>query len=85
VPNSIHVRRLPRRPTKRSIKLGQLQTSATLEDAFWDGLREIAIEHGISVPNLVASIKAGRQHANLSSAIRVFVLRHYINQCKRAP
>ena len=31
----------------------------------------------MSLPDLVASIDLDREHANLSSAIRLFVLNHY--------
>jgi Ribbon-helix-helix domain len=58
VPNTAHVRRPPRRPTKRSIKLGELKSSATLEGPFWKAPREIAIERGASVPKLVAFNKS---------------------------
>jgi predicted DNA-binding ribbon-helix-helix protein len=40
-------------------------------------LKEIATHEGVSVSALVTRIDAGRQHANLSSAIRLYVLGHY--------
>jgi predicted DNA-binding ribbon-helix-helix protein len=40
-------------------------------------LREIAVERDVSLGALVAAIDANRQHANLSSAIRIFVLQFY--------
>ena len=82
MPNYTKVKRAPPRPTKRSIQLGELKTSIALEDAFWDALREIAIERELSVRSLVAAIRADSWQPNLSSAIRVFVLRHYVYQCK---
>jgi predicted DNA-binding ribbon-helix-helix protein len=48
-----------------------------LKKEFWDSLREIAVERGMSLGALVAAIDLDRQHANLSSAIRIFVLRVY--------
>lgn len=60
---------------KRSVTLAGHQTSISLEAAFWDALRAIAAEHGLSVNALVERIDEGRT-GNLSSAIRVFVLRH---------
>jgi predicted DNA-binding ribbon-helix-helix protein len=83
VPQYSNVKRAPPGPTKRSIKLGELRTSVAIEDAFWDALREIARDREVSVPNLIASIKNNPRQPNLSSAIRVFVLRHYIDQCRR--
>ena len=64
-------------PAKRSIIILGHKTSVTLEDAFWNGLREIASRQKVSVSDLVASIDAERQHSNLSSAIRLFVLSFY--------
>ena len=64
---------------KRSIVLAGHKTSISLEDEFWKGLREIA-ERGATVSDLVAAIDADRQHANLSSAIRLFVLGFYQEQ-----
>ena len=48
-----------------------------LEREFWDGLKEIAVGRGVSVSALVTSINSEQRHGNLSSAVRVFVLRHY--------
>jgi predicted DNA-binding ribbon-helix-helix protein len=50
------------------------------EDEFWNSLKEIAAERGMTVAELVAAIDGNRQHANLSSAIRLFVLGVYRDQ-----
>jgi predicted DNA-binding ribbon-helix-helix protein len=52
----------------------------SLEPQFWEALREIAKERGSTVQELVRSINAKRRNANLSSAVRVFVLKHYSNR-----
>ncbi len=65
------------RVRKRSIRIGGHNTSIGLEDAFWQALGEIAIANNLSIPALVAAIDAEREHANLSSVIRLFVLEHY--------
>jgi predicted DNA-binding ribbon-helix-helix protein len=62
---------------KRSIVIAGHKTSVSLEDAFWRGLKEIAIDRRTTLSDLVAAIDAERQHGNLSSAIRLFVLDHY--------
>ena len=62
---------------KRSIVIAGHKTSVSLEDAFWGSLKEIASARGITLSELVADIDASRQHGNLSSAIRLFVLDHY--------
>ena len=59
---------------KRSIAIAGHRTSVSLEGAFWRELKALARRRGASVSALVASIDAERKSANLSSAIRVFVL-----------
>jgi predicted DNA-binding ribbon-helix-helix protein len=65
---------------KRSIVIAGHKTSVSLEDAFWKGLKEIAGTRDMTLSDLVASIDAERRHGNLSSAIRLFVLDHYLSQ-----
>jgi predicted DNA-binding ribbon-helix-helix protein len=62
---------------KRSVAIAGHKTSVSLEDAFWKALREIAVSRKMTLSELVASIDAEREHANLSSAIRLFVLDFY--------
>ena len=59
---------------KRSIVIGGHKTSVSLEDAFWSGLKEIAHSQHLTLSTMVSNIDRGRQQANLSSAIRLFVL-----------
>jgi predicted DNA-binding ribbon-helix-helix protein len=65
---------------KRSIVIAGHKTSVSLEDAFWKGLKEIAAERNVTLSELVASIDSDRQHGNLSSGIRLFVLDRYRSQ-----
>jgi predicted DNA-binding ribbon-helix-helix protein len=65
---------------KRSIVIAGHKTSVSLEDAFWKGLKEIAGGRDVTLSDLVAAIDSERQHGNLSSAIRLFVLDFYRNQ-----
>jgi predicted DNA-binding ribbon-helix-helix protein len=66
---------------KRSIVVSGHKTSVSLEDEFWNCLREIAEERGEKyVSKLVSDINAERKFANLSSAIRMYILRHYRDQ-----
>jgi predicted DNA-binding ribbon-helix-helix protein len=62
---------------KRSVVFGPRKTSISLEDEFWRALREIARSRQISTGELVGVIEIERGRANLSSAIRVFVLEYY--------
>ncbi len=62
---------------KRSIVLAGHKTSVSLEDAFWQGIKDIAASRRTTLSDLVASIDTERKNGNLSSAIRLFVLNHY--------
>jgi predicted DNA-binding ribbon-helix-helix protein len=59
---------------KRSIIIDGHKTSVSLEDAFWTGLKEIALAQGVTLSEMIAGIDTTRQQGNLSSAIRLFVL-----------
>ncbi len=60
--------------TKHSLLIAGHSTSVSLEDAFWQRLRHVAAGRGMALAALVAMVDAGRGEANLSSAIRVFLL-----------
>src|ERR1017187_186935 len=62
---------------KRSVVVGGHKTSTSLENEFWEALREIAQSQQMSLSKLLAAIKAEQRQNSLSSAIRVFVLNHY--------
>ncbi len=68
---------------KRSVSIAGHRTSVSLEQAFWQALKEIAVAEGRSVAAIIAGIDAGSTQAdsgrdgkkvNLSSALRVYVL-----------
>jgi len=65
---------------KHSIVIAGRRTSISLEDEFWECLREIAKERNETFGGLVSKIDADRQLFNLSSAIRLFVLHYYRNR-----
>ena len=62
---------------KRSVIRNGHKSSISLEDQFWDALREIADHKDMAISTLVAAIDRNRTTSNLSSAIRVFVLDHF--------
>lgn len=62
---------------KRSIVLHGHKTSVSLENEFWEGLREIADRNRTNVSNLVRQIDEARKNGNLSSAIRVYVFNQF--------
>ena len=59
---------------KRSLVIAGHRTSISLEDAFWRELKVMAKKRSQSINALVAEIDVGRGRANLSSAIRVYLL-----------
>jgi len=65
---------------KRSIVIAGHKTSVSLEDAFWKALREIADGRDVTLSDIVTLIDADRNHSNLSSAVRQFVLQFYLDQ-----
>lgn len=68
---------MPRRLSqKHSVTVAGHRTSITLEVAFWESLKEIAIAQDKSVNALIAEIDVA-QPENLSSALRVFILDYY--------
>ena len=62
------------RIAKHSLVIAGHRTSISLEDAFWHELKRLGLERNMTLAGLVAEIDAARGAANLSSAIRVFVL-----------
>ena len=61
---------------KRSVVIAGHKTSVSLEPEFWDALKEIAAARAVSVNQIVRDIDSDHE-GNLSSAIRLYVLRHY--------
>ncbi len=63
---------------KRSVTIAGHRTSVSLEAAFWEALGEIAKANKLSLNKLITQVDAGRSpETGLSSALRVYVLRHY--------
>jgi predicted DNA-binding ribbon-helix-helix protein len=62
---------------KRSIVIGGHKTSVSLEDEFWNGLKQVAASRSLTLSELVGTIDLNRKNANLSSTLRLFLLDHY--------
>ncbi|NFV81114.1 ribbon-helix-helix domain-containing protein [Magnetospirillum aberrantis SpK] len=60
---------------KRSLVIAGHATSVSLEPQFWDALKAIAGERGLSLNQMAAEIDLDRT-GNLSSALRVYVLEY---------
>jgi predicted DNA-binding ribbon-helix-helix protein len=62
------------RPVKRSFSIRGHRTSISLEQPFWEALKEAAARERISLAALIARIDESRGAAGLSSAVRVWIL-----------
>jgi len=72
---------------KRSITIAGHATSVSLEQPFWEALRDIAAAQGQTVADVVTQVDVARTttapdgpSGNLSSALRVHVLAYYRTQ-----
>ncbi len=65
------------RPVKRSLTIAGHRTSISLEEPFWQALRQVAREKRKPLPALIFQIDAQRNKTNLSSAIRVYLLEYF--------
>jgi predicted DNA-binding ribbon-helix-helix protein len=73
-----------RRGSLKHVRLGD-HAQVYLEEAFWLALKEIAAAEGCSMARLIRRIdseRRARQHFNLSSATRLFVLEYYRSRCR---
>ena len=74
---------------KHSILIAGHRTSLSVETAFWDQLKAIAGRRGLSLNKLIEEIDGQRSRdanpANLSSAIRVFVLDQLLTERTSTP
>lgn len=62
------------RPVKRSFSIRGHRTSISLEQPFWEALKDAASRERISLAALIARIDEQRGAAGLSSAVRVWIL-----------
>ena len=60
---------------KRSVNISGHATSISLEEEFWQVLNALAQEQGLSINQLVSQIDEERENDNLSSALRLYVLK----------
>lgn len=72
---------MTQRTRKRSLTLDGHRTSISLEEPFWHALHDIAQEKALSVTKIVSQIDRDRTGSGsdlgLSSAIRIYILKHY--------
>ena len=66
---------------KKSVVIaGRHSTSISLEDEFLKELAKIKKKKGVSINQLVTEIDSKREHENLSSAIRIYILKYLKKQ-----
>ena len=63
---------------KRSVIVSGHATSISIETEFWDILKDIAAHKGVSINYLLSKIDRVRTN-NLSSAARIYVLKHVMS------
>ncbi len=69
---------------KRSVVIGGHKTSISLEEPFWQAVRDITDKRKVTVSELLRDIDRTRDNANLSSAVRVYVLDQFRRQAEAA-
>lgn len=62
---------------KRSLTIAGHRTSIALEPEFWFGLEAMAESRNLPLAALIREIDEAREAPNLSSAVRIAVLRWY--------
>ena len=67
---------------KRSIIIARQKTSVSLENEFWQALKQIAAGLDMPMAELVHQIGRQREYGNLSSALRLYVLEHYLGRAR---
>ena len=60
---------------KKSVNISGHRTSISIEEQFWEMLREISNHYNKSINSMILEIDKSRDiNTNLSSAIRLFIL-----------
>ena len=68
---------------KQAVVVRGRKSSISVEAPFWEALKGIAATTETTLRALVAEIDQKRERANLSSAVRLFVLGYYQERAKR--
>jgi predicted DNA-binding ribbon-helix-helix protein len=64
---------------KKSLVLSGHKTSIALEKEFWIALEIISKNQNIDIDKLIEKIDRNERNGSLASAIRVFILKKFIN------
>lgn len=60
---------------KHTVNISGHETSVSLEPEFWDELKHLAELKAVSLHDLICEVDQTRQTKNLSSALRLYVLK----------
>ncbi|WP_334150368.1 ribbon-helix-helix domain-containing protein [Hyphomicrobium sp.] len=67
-----------RRSSARTVRIGKRKTTVSVEDVFWNALREIAKRRRRPLHRILQDIAmTADEGLGLSSAIRVFIFQHF--------
>lgn len=73
---------VPGEMRKRSVVIAGHRTSVSLENAFWEALKQEAAARGQTINQIITGIDKQR-YGNLSSAIRLFILENIRSAVKQ--
>jgi predicted DNA-binding ribbon-helix-helix protein len=72
--------------TKQSVQIGGRSISVSMEEEFWDCLRDIAADRNTTLPLLIREIadkvSGGADERTLASILRVYVLDEIMQKAK---
>lgn len=71
---------MPSAVRKRSVEVNGHATSISIEDEFYQELARIAVRRGILIQTLVGNIARQKRQNNLSSEVRLTVLRELVRK-----
>lgn len=61
----------------RNVTVNGRRTSLRMEPLLWDSLKEIAQREGLTIHKMCSEIDCRRGPANLTAALRVFIISYY--------
>lgn len=69
----------------RNVTVNGRRTSLRMEPLLWASLREIAERESMTINRICSEIDQRRGHANLTAALRVFIISYYRNAALPTP
>lgn len=69
----------------RNVTVSGRRTSLRMEPLLWDSLKEISERENLSINRICSEIDRRRGCANLTAALRVFIISYYRNAMQLSP